>query len=99
MAKLCGLLVCYTIQPCINNYQHFREIPSIIYHGDGGNRFLCNAANTNKTIDYHNPKDNTLNKLMHLICCYVSVKHNQCLTVHHLHFPTSESAKFHHQVI
>jgi hypothetical protein len=36
--------------------------------------------------------------LTHLICCYVSVKHNQCLRVHHLHFPTSESAKFYHQV-
>jgi hypothetical protein len=39
------------------NYQQFREIPSILYHEDGASTFLWNAANTNKTIYYHNPKD------------------------------------------
>ena len=76
VAKKCGLLACYTIQPCTNNYQQFRDIPSILYPEDGGSRFLWNAANASNTTYYHNLKDHTLNipYAFDLLLCFCETK-------------------------
>jgi len=58
----CSGMSAYKVQTP-GNYpeESVQKIPSILYHEDGGSRFLSNAANTNKTTHYHNPKDLTLN--------------------------------------